>query len=403
MKLSSLLTSLLAALLLAGGAHAGAPPEDDLYLKAMQSIAEGRQQDASQIVEQMIGLGPRHAGEWLDLALIQCALGHSGEAETLFSEIETRFTPPQGIRDIIAQQRAQGCQPWKAQSQWALTLTRGSDSNVNQGANASSFAGSGGNFELPADYLPQSDRYTALSGEYLRDLGQNGDLGFLQLHARQYQRLSHYNTVSLFAGAEHGWRQGRWRLRGSLLGGLQTLGGKLYQEQFQLQLRASPPLPLPEPFDLSLLGGLSYNSYKTLSNFDATLLELRSVLGYRSAPAQAQLSAGYLNDRGNGSRPGGARNGWSARLFVHAELPARLQGELDWSRQYWNGHAPYSPGLIELERQQYTRSLRATLSYPVARGHALQLEWRQVHNQENISLFQYQSRQLQLSWRWFGP
>jgi hypothetical protein len=37
---------------------------------------------------------------------------------------------------------------------------------------------------------------------------------------------------------------------------------------------------------------------------------------------------------------------------------------------------------------------------PFRDHHALQLEWRRVKNNENISLFQYNSRLLQLSWQW---
>jgi hypothetical protein len=40
------------------------------------------------------------------------------------------------------------------------------------------------------------------------------------------------------------------------------------------------------------------------------------------------------------------------------------------------------------------------LSYALRRDQSLQLEWRQVRNRENISIFQYDAHQIQLSWRW---
>jgi hypothetical protein len=44
--------------------------------------------------------------------------------------------------------------------------------------------------------------------------------------------------------------------------------------------------------------------------------------------------------------------------------------------------------------------LRASLAYPIGKHQALQVEARAVRNRENISIFQYNNRQLQLSWQW---
>ena len=40
---------------------------------------------------------------------------------------------------------------------------------------------------------------------------------------------------------------------------------------------------------------------------------------------------------------------------------------------------------------------------PVAARQALRLELRHVRNDENVSLFTYQSSQVQLSWEWQLP
>jgi hypothetical protein len=143
-------------------------------------------------------------------------------------------------------------------------------------------------------------------------------------------------------------------------------------------------------------------SYKTLTNFDSNTLELRSVLGYRGSVNQAQLSLGALKDNAVGLRPGGNRYAWTVDLYGHRPLFAGLEGELEWTHQSWYGSSDYSPGLIDIVRRQNTGSTRATLTYPVTENSTLQLEWRQVHNNENISIFQYNSKQVQLSWRWHG-
>jgi hypothetical protein len=346
-------------------------------------------------------MGPRHASEWLDLAMIQCAIGHGEDAERLFKAIEERFNPPQGIRDIIAQQRLQGCRQWKPLSQLSFVAGRGYDRNVNQGASNPSYSlgGTGGaTLDLLPEFLPQHDQYTLLSGDYVRELNERGAVGFAQALLRRNDHLSNYNTASLFGGIEQPWQLGRWRLRGTVLGGALTLGGRLYQEQGQLQLRVTPPLPLPAGVEFYGLGGVSHVNYKTLTNFDANTEELRAVLSYRADKTQAQFSAGYQNDHAVGQRPGGDRSGRSFALSVRHRINSLFQAELDLSRQTWQGQSVYSAPLIDLVRHQDTRAARATLVYLLDERQSIQLEARHVRNKENISLFQYNNSVLQLSW-----
>jgi hypothetical protein len=383
--------------------EAAADAAPDLYMEAMQAIAEGRQDDAAAILGRLQNLGPRHAGEWLDLALIHCALGNAARAEALFADIEARFAPPTGIGTIIANQRALGCLGWQAGRHWSVGLSRGDDSNANQGASNGSIVIGGVPLELLAEFRPRADGYSTATLDYFQELNRDGDIAYLQAGARRYDQLSQYNTVSLFGGAEHPWRLGAWRLRSSAMAGVVTLAGRLYQQQGQLQLRATPPLPLPEPLQLHVSAAATRVNYKTLSNFGATTLELRTLLDYRKDTLRLQSSVAYLDDRGNAARPGGDRQGWSARLYARRALMGRLQGELDLSYLHWRGDTAYAPGVIDARRRQRTASARAALIYPLGADHTVQLEWRQLDNRENISIFQYRGRQLQLSWQWNAP
>lgn len=408
MKRAAILPVLLGCLLLLAAPasradEAAQPPAPDLYMDAMQAIAAGRQEDAAAILERMQALGARHAGEWLELALIHCALGNAERAESLFSDIEARFAPPPGIQAIITRQRALGCLGWQPTQLWSLGATRGRDTNANQGASNGNFLVGGVPLELLPEFRPQADSFSALSVDYLRELNRNGDIGYLQAGARHYDQLSQYNTTSLFGGAEHAWKWGKWQMRTALQGGLATLGGRLYQQQGQVQVRATPPLKLPENFGLQLSASVARVNYKTLANFGATTFDLRTLLDYRKDTLRLQSSLGYLEDHGNSARPGGDRHGWSARLYGRRALAGSLQGELDLSYLHWQGEAVYSPGLIDDRRRQRTGAARAALIYPLAGQHSLLLEWRVVDNRENISIFQYRSQQLQLSWQWNAP
>ena len=412
----------LLCLSLAGAAHgavvAGAPApqaeapetrqqEADLYLKALESIAEGRRSDASAELSQLIAQQPQHAGAWLDLALTQCSLGNGDEAERLFAAFETRFDPARPILELIARAREDGCRHWSPFTSALVMVGRGIDQNVNQGALTSRYvvdAPSGQvEYELSEDFRPRHDQYLQLSGEYLREVTPNGTIGFVQYQLRRNDSLHQYDSASLFAGAETPWRFGRWRVRGSGTLGLVTLGSHLYQRQAQLQARVTPPLPLPEGMGLDLVGAVTRNVFPTLSNFDANARELRAHLSWRAPDLYASASVGWQDDRALDARPGGDRDGSFISLLVRRHLGDGVSAEIGYSRQTWQSDEAYAPGLIEQKRDQATQMLRGVLRYPLGKQHALLLEGRLVHNRENISIFQYNNRLLQLSWQWQLP
>lgn len=396
--------SLWAALVcgLEGTAHAQTDQlPQDLYLDAMQSIAEGRQNDASEALRSMIGKEPQHAGAWLDLALMQCELGHAEEAERLFRTIEERFAPPPVIREVISHRRALGCNSWRPQSQLQFSLGRGTDSNLNQGASNPIFGIGSGDYrvdlQLLPEYLPQRDRYTLLSIDYWRTLSANGAVAFAQLQAQQNDTLSRYNTTSVIGGGDVPWRWGDWNMRGTGSLALLSLGGQLYQIQSQLQTQMARPVS--DRMQLVLAASAARAAYLTQRDFDSGTLELRSQLIYRNRWALTQASVSYLGDHALGRRPGGDRWGWLVRLNGRAQFNDRFFGEVGWSRQRWQSDAPYSPGVIDATRTQQTQIWRSALTYQLAPQQSLILEWRAIRNNENISVFQYNGRQIKLSWQ----
>lgn len=415
------LAALLAPLLLAGvgmpAARAtpladeladAAPTLDDdgqqaLYQQALQALAEGRRTDASNTLRRLIGQVPRHAGAWLDLALIQCSLGNADEAERLFATIETRFAPSRELLELIAQTREDGCRPWAPNSLLTISLGRGNDQNVNQGASTSALRLEGSTIELPLqdEFLPKHDTYSAGSIDYLRDLTPNGTTGFAQLQWRHNDSLHAYDTTAVAGGVESLFRIRNWALRTTGFASALTLGDHLYQDQAQVQLRLAPPLSLPSNTAFNLMGGITYMNYRRLTNFDARTFELRPELAYRGSTTYASASLGVLNDHGNAERPGGNRHGQSFNLLVRRDLFKDAVGELAYTRQTWQSEHAYAPELLIPQiREQATQVLRATLTYRIDKSNSVQLEARGVRNQENIPIFQYNNRQLQLSWQW---
>jgi len=399
-----LLLGLLALAAGRAGAQAALPDSQELYREALQSITEGRRGDASDTLRRVIEQEPLHAGAWLDLALIQCSLGHKDEAERLSDAIEQRFQPPPEIEKLIANARAQGCAGWEAHNQYSITLARGIDQNVNQGATSAVYqpAGNASQLVLLSDFLPKHDQYALASFDYLRDLTPNGTAGFVQFQEHRNDHLHQYDTSALTTGVDTPWRYGDWTLRGTGSVGLTWLGGQLYQRQAQVTAQLAPPVPLPDGVQLTLNTGLTHVSYQTLSNFDGNTGELRAQLTYRGGDDYLSASLAALDDRASDDRPGGNRHGSTAMLQWRRPLAARLNGELGYLRQNWHSQSAYSPGLIDEVRDQSTRSWHATLTYALGKNQNVLLDLRQVRNQENISIFQYNDRQLQLSWQWLG-
>jgi hypothetical protein len=406
------LPAMLAALALSGAQAADdvadAPDtaqaeQQALYQQALQALSEGRRTDASQLLRRLIGEEPRHAGAWLDLALIQCSLGNADEAERLFATVETRFAPSREILELIAQTREDGCHPWTPSSNLTVSFGRGHDRNVNQGVSSSTLHLDNGAIDLTLldDFLPKRDSYTTGSMDYLRDVTPNGTIGFAQLQWRRNDHLHAWDTSSVFGGVESPYRFGRWAVRLTGAGGMVTLGGHLYQRQVQGQVRVVPPLSLPSNVLFDVMGGVTVNNYRRLDNFDSRTFELRPEWSYRSGELNASASLGLLDDHGNAKRPGGNRHGEFLNLLVRRGLWRDTTGELGYTRQTWHSARPYAPELlIPQVRDQATEVLRGALTWRIDKHNSLQLEARAVRNRENIEIFQYNNRQLQLSWVW---
>jgi hypothetical protein len=386
----------------AGGALADAT--SNFYSDAMLAVAEGRLNDAETAMILLTTSEPRHAGAMLDLATLFCAAGKGGAAERLFVEIEQRFAPPGPILDVINQQRRLGCNGWQAKGDVTIKLSRGVESNANRGAQQPIFLlGSGVNqvaLVLLPQYLPHSDQSTSFSAEVVRELSPNGASAVLELQSHTYDQLSDNGTTSLLVGVEWPGRWKGWGLRGSGSLGAMTVGSRLYSKQSQIQLEVIPPLPLLAHWQVGLMGGLSGVAYPTLSGFDALWTQVQVALRYRRDDFSGQLSASALQDRGTIERPGGHRSGVFVDFQTRRDLAPRVVGELGWLLRRWEGTRAYSPGLLDVTRLQQTRVLRAALSYQLSAQQALIFEFKNTRNDENISIFNYRNRALQLSWQW---
>ena len=380
-------------------AHADTP-----YNEAMQAIAEGRLSDAERLLTSLIKDEPRHAGAWLDLAMLYCASGNKLGAERLFLDIEQQFAPPPAILDVISRQRLAGCKGWQARSEYTLRLTLGHETNANQGASNPLYAFGSGLSQvelvlLPA-YLPKPDSYKATYFELTRQINPDGLAAVMQFQTRNYDNLSQLNSHSVFLGAELPiiWRN--WLFKNSVAAGWMTLGEKLYLRQEQLQLEARPPIGLPPEWQASVAAGSKKFGYPTLPGFDAQWREVKGMLSYTQPNYAIQTSLSSVQDVQSGQRPGGDKRGNLKGLSLRRAWNSEWSSELGLQSQTWVGERLYSPGLIDVLRQQQTLTKRMNLNWSYAHNQALILEYKEVKNDENISIFGYRNKQWLLHWQW---
>lgn len=401
------LALLCSAAAVATGASSASPPPalaDSGYAEALQAISEGRLEDAGSALQVLLASQPEHAGAWLDLALLQCDLGMVQAADRLFQEIETRFAPPVSILEVISKRRQQGCRPPQPSGHWKLRLGWGFDSNINQGASSSEFSLGSDTGRLvlnlePQD-LPTADQYRLLAADYWHQSRSTGDFAYISLQSRQHDSHSEFDTTALLAGLEYPLQLGRQALRvgASLLE--TTLGGNHYQEQTQIFLNLPALPPVGDRLGTSLLTTASYVRYPNLTHFNSTICELRGQAEYRFDSGYARLGVSKLWDAAHGQRPGGNRGGWQLTGKVVFPGPQQSTGEVGLLAQYWDSNSAYSPGIINEVRQQRLYTLHATWSIPVDRNQTLTLELRQSLNRENIPIFEYESRAIQMGWQW---
>lgn len=387
-------------------APAMSPEQEMLYQAAVRALTEGRLEDAAAMLRRVVSNEPRHAGAWLDLAISQCELGNAAEAERLFATLAQRFALSPGIVETIARYRATGCgKPLRRRGgAWLLAATRGHDDNVNQGAADPRFTIGTGSaqtaYELDPAFLPKADSFSQLGASWLRPLGDAGTSAIVQAYGRWHDHEHAQDTASVLGALEHTWKAGGWRMRGTAALGYVALDRSLYQRQQQLQARVTPPLKLAPEAEFAFYGNLNHVIYPTRPAYDGNTLELGGIYAWRSKHSLTQATLTGLHDESSAGRPGGDRNGAFGSLQWYGDVAPRLALEAGLTYQRWHSQDVYSPGLIETRRLQQTTTLRAAAQWQLRPHTSLVVEWRNTRNHENISLFQYNSRALQLSLRW---
>jgi hypothetical protein len=384
-----------------------------LYEQALDAIAMGDTVTTALLLEQLTLQQPNDAGAWLDMAMLYCGAGYTAQALALFDAIEARFAPPPGIVELMKLQRANGCRggaahgsAWSAMS-WGAQLGRGYESNVNQGVRDLNVTLNGAagplHLQLTPDYAPRGDGFTALGLDASWPVGPFGAHTWLQWQGQLFDQQHSFDVGAWQLGVTQPWHSRGWRGQLQANANWLDLGGARYQQAAGVRASAGPVAGLPPGWQADVSVGWRDVHYKTVQDFDARWVDVRSAVGYTAAAWALQGSAGWQRDVALATRPGGDRQGWSAEVLARWALQWGGVAELGGTVQNWLDNSPYAVGLIDQQRVQRSRSLRAALVWPAGLQGQWVLEARQVRSIDNIALFGYDALSLQLGYQWrFG-
>jgi len=383
------------------------PPGEDLYIQGLDWMARNELYRARNLMEQAIGLNPQNAGARMDLSLIYCQLGEVAKANEMWAEIEARFNPPATLTEVIRQERSHGCVVDQPQREIELEVARGHSSNINQGVKSLSLDIPTASGLMPVQLLPQfgqtADGYTQFNGAIKSAVTHDGVQAQMSLQLRENDTVKNLNiqTLALDVAKRQELSAGRLDWIAGL--GQANLGGAVFQRHAKARLNWRPNQQPMAGWDSIFGVGVSqvnYPAFNTMSSqpWDVQLTMAREWIGSR-LEIYGQLS----KDRGNANRPGGDKHGarWGANLVqalgqFHEE---RLFAKLSWDAQSWRSVNPYSPGFIEESRQQFLSTTTAAIVWPQTRTDLWSLEARRQRNHENIQIFEYEAKTIQLSYR----
>jgi hypothetical protein len=365
----------------------------DNYDQALQALASGDTQQAEQQLRLTLAHNPRHAGAWLDLALLYCDAGQQQAAFTIFDDIEHNFSPSVGIQALIAHYRQQGCTPITvvpdSKASTSLSYSLGTASNVNLAPSVSSINlvidTMPQQLILQDSYRPKADSYQELTLYHQQPLAQ-GNWQFL-LQARGYGQQTQQDSVYALAA----WQpKPTWQLWLTQL----QLGGIAYQTGVHLLAMH----PLSNTFAPEVQ--LSRLTYPSVSGFDANQIEPR--LRWHGALGQTQfeLAPGYLFDGALDNRPGGNRAGATVQASVSSDgfAPWDMGARLRWQQQ--QDANSYGGLWSQTTRNNSYLRWQLWLGYRITAQQRLGIDYSAQQVRDNIDLFEYNNNTTSLVWQY---
>ena len=370
-----------------------------LYQEALAAVATGERTRALSMLETLVSRQPRHAGAWLDLALLFCDLGDAAKSREILDRIGAEFDPSPVIRDLIALQRRRDCKATAATATgplWSAGFQIGHDSNVNRGARSNRVVleSSAGPVvaQLADDALPKADNFGESWAEALWRR-ESRSLRF-SLLAREYEQIKSFNTQALLLTGEQAWASdpadGTIRLQWAHV----RLGGSAFLNALTASAGATGRgawhgvRPTVEV-------ALARNHFPAAPAFDAWVGSVR--------PGVTQNAPGYswranliaTADLAEGSRPGSDRYGIGVEVIGTWQPAPGIQISGSGLVQQTRNQAPYFPPLLNTHRRQLLWLGRLEVAAEIGRGVYWTTSWTAQKSVDNLPFLEYSAHALQ--------
>lgn len=366
------------------------------YQEALAAVAMNERERAQAMLETLVSRQPRHAGAWLDLALLYCDLGDSEKSQAILARIEAEFDPSPVIRDLINLQRSRACKASAKDLLWSLGYQVGHDSNVNRGASNNRVVLDSGAgpvvAQLADDMLAKHDSFGEAWAEAYWRRGSRS-LRFSAL-TRQYEKITTSDAKALSLTGEQTWSGNQ--TEGALR--LQWASAWLGGSSFLDTLTASAGVTGRDAFhDVHPAAdvALARNRFPAAPAFDSYVWSLRPGL-VKIAPTytwRANMIA--TADQADGSRPGGDRYGIGAEILGTWRPAPGVQVSGSGLVQQIRNTEPYFPPLLNTYRRQLLWLGRLELAVEVGHGIHWLTAWTGQKSEDNLSFLSYSTNVLQ--------
>lgn len=325
---------------------------ETLYTLALQNIELGYYELALGQLERVVLMNPKHAGAWMDLAVMSFELGEDTAARHYLQHIQQTFNPPPSLQMLIdnmldeMQQRI-----WVMSGE--LSALAGYSTNANGGASDDilSLTTPAGRlqFELADSELEQAAGFSEIGGQwqYLRSTGGWRPGFLLAASTRVYEKE---------LGNQH-HALGLARLE-SDFGSVGSLAVYVVPQSGRTYWRFGQWVEFQLPKDLAINFNYRQDLYSTNAQLDTQ--SYATTLKYQTGSLSLALK--LAREEAKGSRAGGDRNTveWStgyAFPALRGRLALRYVGELTRDQE------GYNPLMQNNQKRQLTR-------------HELELDWR---------------------------
>ncbi len=375
------------------------------YLLGVSALQTRHYSQARNAFERTLLLQPGNAGAYLDLAITEIELKNFHEARRLLQEIEQRFNPPEGIRQVINAYNARISSALTPRNYFSshVFIGGGYSDNVNNGTDKSLIEldlGTGPVL-LPVSNSSKSspDSYSEAGATLSYNIEQ-GPWRHQLISAIQrsdYHSMTEFNTVNAVFGANSSISYEQSQIDAGIYYSTVWLDGADYQTstsgsgQYSYQLPSG--LKLASQLRLSQLRYIqtqSNNINRAELTFSAS--KAVSVLGKNSL-----LQATLRFNRGSAlnNRAGGDEQQWQAGMALITQLNPQDLARLSLSVGNNNDSTPYNPSLLG-PKVRDTQKLRLSASY----SHQFNETWsittglNIARNRSNIDLFTTDSNEL---------